>query len=62
MQMHRDTVLANVYTPTKYHQDRMKSDREIANAFFFSIFGLHLLPGNPIYNLTNFSASEVLDK
>ena len=23
--------------------------------------GLHLLPGNPIYNLTDFSASEVLD-
>ena len=23
--------------------------------------GLHLLPGNPTYNLTNFSASEVLD-
>ena len=24
--------------------------------------GLHLLPGNPVYNLTDFSASEVLDK
>ena len=23
--------------------------------------GLHLLPGNPTYNLTDFSASEVLD-
>ena len=34
MQMHRDTVLANVYTPAKFHQDRMKNDREIVTACF----------------------------
>ena len=37
MQMHRNTVLANVYTSAKFHQDRMKNDREIATSVFFSI-------------------------
>ena len=32
LQMHWDTVLANVYTPATFHQDRMKNDREIATS------------------------------
>ena len=35
MQMHLDTVLPNIYTSAKVHQDRMKNDREIATSIFF---------------------------
>ena len=34
LKMHRNSVFANVYTPTKFHQDRMKNDREIATSGF----------------------------
>ena len=34
LQMQRYTVFANVYTPAKFHQDRMKNDREIATSGF----------------------------
>ena len=34
MQMHRETVSTNVYTSAKFHQDRMKNDREIATSGF----------------------------
>ena len=34
LQMHRYTVFANVYTPAKFHQDRMKNDRDIATSGF----------------------------
>ena len=36
LQMHKYTVFTNVYTPAKFHQDRMKNDREIAT-YGFSI-------------------------
>ena len=34
LQMHKYTVYANVYTPAKFHQDRMKNDREMATSGF----------------------------
>ena len=34
LQMHMYTIFANVYTPAKFHQDRMKNDREIATSGF----------------------------
>ena len=34
LQMHRYTTLANVYTPAKFHNNRMKNDREIATSGF----------------------------
>ena len=34
LQMQRYTVFAKVYTTTKFHQDRMKNDREIATSGF----------------------------
>ena len=32
LQMHRHSAFANVYTPAKFNQDRMKNDREIGCA------------------------------
>ena len=34
LQMHLDTVLSNVYISAKFHQHRMKNDREIATSGF----------------------------
>ena len=34
LQMQMYTVFANVYTTAKFHQDRMKNDREIATSGF----------------------------
>ena len=33
-QMHMYTTFANVYTPAKFHHERMKNDREIATTVF----------------------------
>ena len=34
LQMQMNTTFANVYTPAKFHRDRMKNDREIATSGF----------------------------
>ena len=34
LQMQMNTTFANVYTPAKFHQYRMKNDREIATSGF----------------------------
>ena len=34
LQMQMNTTFANVYTPAKFHHDRMKNDREIATSGF----------------------------
>ena len=66
MQMHRYNALANVYTPAKFHQDRIKNDREIATSGFSFLCpcDLDLWPSHPkmytallqvfIYHLANF--------
>ena len=40
LQMHIYTVFANVYTPAKFHQYRMKNDREMATSGFFYFVSL----------------------
>ena len=40
LQMQMNTTFANVYTPAKFHQDRMKNDREIATSGFFYFVSL----------------------
>ena len=49
IQMHRDTVLDNVFTRARFHQDRMKNDREIATSSFSILcpWDLDLSPSHP---------------
>ena len=49
LQMHIYTVFTNVYTPAKFHQCRMKNDREIATSGFSILCpcDLDLWPSHP---------------
>ena len=71
--MQMNTTFANVYTPVKFQNDRMKNDREIATSGF-SIFcpcDLDLWPSHPkmytalllviIYHLATFEKDWMIN-
>ena len=71
LQAHRYTVFAYVYTPAKFHQDRMKNDGEIATSGFSILCpcDLDLWPSHPkkntallqviIYHLAKFNQDRI---
>ena len=71
LQTQRYTVFANGYTPAKFHQDRMKNDREIATSGFSILCpcDLDLWPSHPkkytallqviIYHLPKFHQDRI---
>ena len=73
LQMQMYTVLANVYTPAKFHQYRMKNDREIATSAFSIVCpcDLDLWPSYPtmytallqvlIYHLAKFEKDGMIN-
>ena len=73
LQMQMNTTFANVYTPAKFHHDRMKNDREIATSGFCILCpcDLDLWPSHPknntallqviIYHLANFEKDWMIN-
>ena len=73
LQMQMNTRMANVYTPAKFHYDRMKNDREIATSGFSILCpcDLDLWPFYPkmytaplpviIYHLANFEKNWMIN-
>ena len=73
LQMQMNTTFANVYTPAKFHHDRMKNDREIATSGFSILCpcDLDLWPSHPknntvllpviIYHLANFEKDWMIN-
>ena len=73
LQMQMNTTFANVYTPAKFHHDRMKNDREIATSGFSILCpcDLDLWPLHPkmytallpviIYHLANFEKDWMIN-
>ena len=71
LQMQMNTTFANVYTPAKFHHDRMKNDREIATSGFSILCrcDLDLWPSHPqnntallqviIYHLAKFHQDRI---
>ena len=73
LQMQVNTTFANVYTPAKFHHDRMKNEREIATSGFSILCpcDLDLWPSHPqnntallpviIYHLANFEKDWMIN-
>ena len=73
LQMQMNTTFANVYTPAKFHHDRLKNDREIATSGFSILCpcDLDLWPSHPknntallpviIYHLANFEKDWMIN-
>ena len=73
LQIQMNTIFANVYTPAKFHHDRMKNDREIATSGFSILCpcDLDLWPSHPkmytallpviIYHLANFEKDWMIN-
>ena len=73
LQMQTNTTFANVYTPAKFHHDRMKNDREIVTSGFSILCpcDLDLWPSHPkmytvllpviIYHLAKFEKDWMIN-